>query len=141
MSELMIAAVTTFYDRLRGERKTTTSFSTPAESASAYHTDHHETLINREEAQEFLPLLVRLQDEPIADNVCIRCIFLARLVKQSGTTVVRSARAPTRNFPRLLWCEHFTGEKYESSIVPSRRNGTQERSGGAAAALKARTPG
>jgi asparagine synthetase B (glutamine-hydrolysing) len=57
--------------------------------------------------QEFLPLLVRLQDEPIADNVCIPLYFLAKLVKDSGTTVVQVGEGADENFLGYWWCEHY----------------------------------
>src|SRR5207253_6810374 len=86
MSELMSRPVTTFTIGYEG-KEDYNEFQFARRVSQRYCTDHHETLINREEAQNFLPLLVRLQDEPIADNVCIPLYFLARLVKESGTTV------------------------------------------------------
>ena len=56
---------------------------------------------------DFLPLLVRLQDEPIADNVCIPLYFLAKLVKDSGTTVVQVGEGADENFLGYWWCEHY----------------------------------
>src|SRR5580765_3797330 len=82
MSELMTRPVTTFTIGYEG-KEDYNEFQYAGRVSQRYRTDHHETLINREEAQNFLPLLVRLQDEPIADNVCIPLYFLARLVKQS----------------------------------------------------------
>jgi asparagine synthase (glutamine-hydrolysing) len=87
--------------------------------AARYKTDHHETLITQKEAQEFLPLLVRLQDEPIADNVCIPLYFLAQLVRESGTTVVQVGEGADENFLGYWWCEHYR-QKYDSVYRPSR---------------------
>ena len=75
--------------------------------AARYKTDHHETTISSAEALEFLPLLVELQDEPIADNVCIPLYFLARLVRQSGTTVVQVGEGADENWLGYWWCEHY----------------------------------
>ena len=96
-------------------------------------------MINREEAQNFLPLLVRLQDEPIADNVCIPLYFLARLVKQSGTTVVQVGEGADENFLGYWWCEHYR-QKYESVYRPARERLAADGAAGLPA-LKARTPG
>lgn len=52
-----------------------------------YGTEHHEALISQKEMQDFSPLLSHLQDEPIADNVCLPLYFWAKLVKESGTIV------------------------------------------------------
>ena len=88
--------------------------------AKRYRTDHHETEISSEEALDFLPLLVELQDEPIADNVCIPLYFLARLVRQSGTTVVQVGEGADENFLGYWWCEHYR-EKEAAIYNPARR--------------------
>ena len=77
-------------------------------------------LINRAEMQDFLPLLVRLQDEPIADNVCIPLYFLAKLVRDSGTTVVQVGEGADENFLGYWWCEHYR-QKAEKVYDPARR--------------------
>src|SRR5207253_11199023 len=100
--------------------------------------DHPGTLIDRQEAQDFLPLLVRLQDEPSADNVCIPLYFLARLVKQSGTTVVQVGEGADENFLGYWWCEHYR-QKYESVYRPARDGSQGWRR--LLPALKAKMPG
>jgi len=137
MSELMSRPVTTFTIGYEGKEHYN-EFQFARQVSQRYRTDHHETWINGQEAQNFLPLLVRLQDEPIADNVCIPLYFLARLVKQCGTTVVQVGEGADENFLGYWWCEHYR-QKYESVYRPAR--------GGVAGwrrwlpALKARTPG
>ncbi len=106
MSELMERPVTTFTIGYEG-KEDYNEFQFARRIAARYKTDHHETLINREEMQKFLPLLVRLQDEPIADNVCIPLYFLAKLVKDSGTTVVQVGEGADENFLGYWWCEHY----------------------------------
>ena len=96
------AAGDDLHHRLRRARRTTTSSSTRGGSASRYKTDHHETLINRDEMQEFLPLLVRLQDEPIADNVCIPLYFLAQAGEGQRHHRRAGRRRRGRELPRLL---------------------------------------
>ena len=137
MSELMTRPVTTFTIGYEG-KEDYNEFEFAQCVSRRYRTDHHETLINREEAQNFLPLLVRLQDEPIADNVCIPLYFLARLVKESGTTVVQVGEGADENFLGYWWCEHYR-QKYESVYRPARagREGWRRW----LPALKARTPG
>jgi asparagine synthase (glutamine-hydrolysing) len=137
MSELMSRPVTTFTIGYEG-KEDYNEFQFARRVSQRYRTDHHETLISREEAQNFLPLLVRLQDEPIADNVCIPLYFLARLVKQSGTTVVQVGEGADENFLGYWWCEHYR-QKYESVYRPA-LNGSQGWRRWLPA-LKARTPG
>ena len=117
MSELMTRPVTTFTVGYEG-KEDYNEFQFARRVSERYKTDHHETLISRQEAQDFLPLLVRLQDEPIADNVCIPLYFLARLVKQSGTTVVQVGEGADENFLGYWWCEHYR-QKYEQVYKPA----------------------
>ncbi|PYR22145.1 MAG: asparagine synthase (glutamine-hydrolyzing) [Acidobacteria bacterium] len=137
MSELMTRPVTTFTIGYEG-KESYNEFQFARRISARYQTDHHETFINAEEAQNFLPLLVRLQDEPIADNVCIPLYFLARLVKQSGTTVVQVGEGADENFLGYWWCEHYR-QKYESIYRPTRNGVHGWRRW--LPALKARTPG
>ena len=122
MSELMDRPVTTFTIGYEG-KDDYNEFQYARRVAARYKTDHHERLISRKEAQDFLPLLVRLQDEPIADNVCIPLYFLAKLVRDSGTTVVQVGEGADEHFLGYWWCEHYR-QKYEQVYVPARRGGT-----------------
>lgn len=119
MSELMDRPVTTFTVGYEGQEDYN-EFQYARRIASRYKTDHHETLINGREAQDFLPLLVRLQDEPIADNVCIPLYFLAKLVKERKTTVVQVGEGADEHFLGYWWCEHYR-QKEESVYQPARR--------------------
>ena len=111
MSELMSEPVKTFTIGYEGE-EATNEFQYARRVSKRYKTDHHETVINQKDAQDFLPLLVRLQDEPIADNVCIPLYFLAQSVKQSGTTVVQVGEGADENMLGYWWAEHYRS-KYE----------------------------
>jgi asparagine synthase (glutamine-hydrolysing) len=126
MSELMDRPVKTFTIGYEG-KDDYNEFEFARQISKRYGTEHHETQINQREAQEFLPLLVRLQDEPIADNVCIPLYFLARLVRQSGTTVVQVGEGADENFLGYWWCEHYR-QKYESVYQPARKNASWWRS-------------
>ena len=119
MSELMSRPVTTFTVGYRG-KEDYNEFQFARRISQRYKTDHHEVLIDRDQMQEFLPMLVRLQDEPIADNVCIPLYFLAKLVKESGTTVVQVGEGADENFLGYWWCEHYR-RLYESVYQPARQ--------------------
>lgn len=121
MSELMDQPVKTF----------TVGYETHAEFneydyatqlSKRYNTDHHEVRINSDEALDFLPNLVEIQDEPIADNVCIPLYFLSKLVRDSGTTVVQVGEGADENFLGYWWCDHYR-QKYENLYRPMRDNG------------------
>jgi asparagine synthase (glutamine-hydrolysing) len=106
MSELMNRPVTTFTIGYEG-KEDYNEFQFARRISQRYQTDHHETLINRQQMQDFLPLLVQLQDEPIADNVCIPLYFLAKLVRDGGTTVVQVGEGADENLLGYWWCEHY----------------------------------
>jgi asparagine synthase (glutamine-hydrolysing) len=124
MSELMSRPVTTFTIGYEG-KESYNEFQHARRVSARYRTEHHETSISQREAQEFLPLLVRLQDEPIADNVCIPLYFLARLVKASGTTVVQVGEGADENFLGYWWCEHY--RRKDAAVYQPARNGHRPR--------------
>jgi asparagine synthase (glutamine-hydrolysing) len=119
MSELMDRPVTTFTIGYETHEEFN-EFDHARRVAARYKTDHHETTISSAEALEFLPLLVELQDEPIADNVCIPLYFLARLVRQSGTTVVQVGEGADENWLGYWWCEHYRKKEVEV-YAPARK--------------------
>jgi asparagine synthase (glutamine-hydrolysing) len=122
MSELKNDPVNTFSIGYEGEEDTN-EFKYARRVAERYGTNHREMIINHRDAQEFLPELVRLQDEPIADNVCIPLYFLAKLVQQSGTTVVQVGEGADENFLGYWWCDHYRDKAqtvYQSAHQESR---------------------
>jgi asparagine synthase (glutamine-hydrolysing) len=48
---------------------------------------HFERLLTVEDMIEFLPEMVRLQDEPIADPVCVPVYYVSKLARENGVTV------------------------------------------------------
>jgi asparagine synthase (glutamine-hydrolysing) len=49
--------------------------------------EHFERLLTVEDMIEFLPEMVRLQDEPIADPVCVPVYYVSKLARDNGVTV------------------------------------------------------
>ncbi len=123
MAEQMDRPVTTFTIGYEGEEDTN-EFRFARRVSERYRTDHHETLINQKDAQAFLPTLVELQDEPIADNVCIPLYFLAKLVRDAGTTVVQVGEGADENFLGYWWCDHYrkkAAELYDPILARAKR--------------------
>lgn len=48
---------------------------------------YHEKLLNVDDLIGFLPQMIRLQDEPIADPVCFPVYFVSKLARDNGVTV------------------------------------------------------
>lgn len=51
--------------------------------------DHHVCLLDADQMIDLLPELVHLQDEPIADPVCIPLYYVSKLARDSGVTVAQ----------------------------------------------------
>jgi asparagine synthase (glutamine-hydrolysing) len=49
--------------------------------------NHHERLIDLDDLIRFLPSMVHLQDEPIADPVCVPVYYVSELARQNGVIV------------------------------------------------------
>ncbi len=116
MSELMDRPVETFtigYEQYEDSNE----FQFAERVAKQFHTNHHTTRINSAQVLNFLPELIKTQDEPIADNVCIPLYFLSKLVKDSGTKVVQVGEGADENFLGYWWCDHYKN-KYEQIYKP-----------------------
>lgn len=66
------------YDELEHARKVSERFQTR----------HHEKVVTREEIRDFLPKIVEIYDEPLADPTSIPIYFISQLAKENGTIVV-----------------------------------------------------
>jgi asparagine synthase (glutamine-hydrolysing) len=49
--------------------------------------DHHERLLTQQDLIDFLPEMIRLQDEPIADPVCVPVYYVSKLARDNGVIV------------------------------------------------------
>jgi asparagine synthase (glutamine-hydrolysing) len=49
--------------------------------------DHHELLLTQDDLLDFLPQMVHLQDEPIADPVCVPVYYVSKLARDHGVIV------------------------------------------------------
>ena len=57
------------------------------EMAATVGANHYECLLNVNDLLDFLPKMIQLQDEPIADPVCFPVYFLSKLARESGVSV------------------------------------------------------
>ncbi|MGD8377585.1 MAG: asparagine synthase (glutamine-hydrolyzing), partial [Acidobacteriota bacterium] len=55
--------------------------------AEAVGSDHHELRLTIDDLLEFLPRMVQLQDEPIADPVCVPVYYVSKLARDNGVIV------------------------------------------------------
>jgi asparagine synthase (glutamine-hydrolysing) len=57
--------------------------------ASSLGTEHHEIRLSKRDLLDFLPQMVELQDEPIADPVCVPVYYVSRLARDAGVPVAQ----------------------------------------------------
>ena len=56
-------------------------------AAALVGADYHQLLLTQKDLLDFLPQMVHLQDEPIADPVCVPVYYVSRLARQNGVIV------------------------------------------------------
>src|SRR5439155_13010483 len=49
--------------------------------------EHHERVLTQKDLLEFLPHMVHLQDEPLADPVCVPVYYVSKLARDNGVIV------------------------------------------------------
>ena len=55
--------------------------------ADRFGAEHHERLLTIDDLIDFLPRMVHLQDEPIADPVCVPVYYVSKLAREHGVIV------------------------------------------------------
>ncbi len=55
--------------------------------AQSVNAEHHEKLLTEGDLLDFLPEMIRLQDEPIADPVCVPLYYVSKLARDNGVVV------------------------------------------------------
>ena len=102
--------------------------------AAAIGSEHHEYRLSRNDVLEFLPQMVHLQDEPIADPVCVPLHFVARLAREHGAIVCQLGEGADELFIGYPnWLQALRRQRYDDVPVPralKRLAGTLLRAGG-----------
>ena len=102
MAELMDRPVDTFSVGFRDLEKYN-ELGYARQIASQFRTNHHEVIIDQNDAFEFLPKLIYHQDEPLADPVCIPLYFVSKLARDHGTIVVQVGEGSDEQFAGYPW--------------------------------------
>jgi asparagine synthase (glutamine-hydrolysing) len=55
--------------------------------AEQFGTEHHERRLTLDDVIDFLPRMVQLQDEPLADPVCVPVYYVSKLARDNGVIV------------------------------------------------------
>tara|TARA_Y100001968_G_scaffold253344_1_gene238995 strand:+ start:515 stop:2407 length:1893 start_codon:yes stop_codon:yes gene_type:complete len=88
MSEIMDKSVDTFSVAIDNDQKSN-ELLYARKVSKFFHTNHNEMTISNKDFIEFLPEMVKIQDEPIADPVCVPLYFVSKLARESGTYVIQ----------------------------------------------------
>jgi asparagine synthase (glutamine-hydrolysing) len=82
--------IKTFSIGYEGEYSTyTNEFDYARMMAARVGAEHHERRLTQDDLLDFLPQMVRLQDEPIADPVCVPVYYVSKLARDNGVVVAQ----------------------------------------------------
>jgi asparagine synthase (glutamine-hydrolysing) len=87
--------------------------------ASIVGADHHELALTVDDLVDFLPTMVRLQDEPIADPVCVPVYYVSKLARENGVVVAQVGEGADELFYGYeSWRTLYDLQKYDEAPVP-----------------------
>jgi asparagine synthase (glutamine-hydrolysing) len=81
--------------------------------------DHHEYQITVPDIIDFLPKMVRMQDEPIGDPVCVPLYYVAKLAREHGMIVCQVGEGADELFIGYpSWIEALKRQQWNDLPVP-----------------------
>ncbi|HEX2189487.1 MAG TPA: asparagine synthase (glutamine-hydrolyzing) [Longimicrobiaceae bacterium] len=81
--------------------------------------EHHERLLTVDDLIDFLPEMVRLQDEPIADPVCVPLYYVSKLARDAGVVVCQVGEGADELFwGYRSWKTHLKLQRWNDLPVP-----------------------
>jgi len=82
--------------------------------------EHHEQLLTVDDLLDFLPKMVQLQDEPIADPVCVPVYYVSKLARDNGVVVAQVGEGADELFWGYpAWKVYRNLQRYDDLPVPS----------------------
>jgi asparagine synthase (glutamine-hydrolysing) len=82
--------------------------------------NHHEYLVRAQDVIDFLPLMARLQDEPIGDPVCVPLYYVAKLARDNGVVVCQVGEGADELFIGYpSWIEALKRQQWDDLPVPN----------------------
>lgn len=105
MAELMDRPVDTFSIGVEGDPGN--EFDYARSVAERFGANHHEITITDDDFISFLPEMPYLQDEPLADPVCVPLYYLSKLARDSGTTVIQVGEGSDEIFSGYKMYNYF----------------------------------
>jgi asparagine synthase (glutamine-hydrolysing) len=82
-------------------------------------TEHHERVLTQKDLLDFLPHMVDLQDEPIADPVCVPLYYVSKLARDNGVIVCQVGEGSDELFWGYLgWKAKLRLQQFDNLPVP-----------------------
>jgi asparagine synthase (glutamine-hydrolysing) len=75
--------------------------------ASEVGADHHELELSQDDLLSFLPRMIQLQDEPIADPVCVPVYYVSKLARENDVIVAQVGEGADELFCGYPWWHDF----------------------------------
>jgi asparagine synthase (glutamine-hydrolysing) len=125
MAELLDKPVETFSIGIEGDPSN--EFEYARQVAGRFGTNHHELVIDEDDFFDFLPKMPYIQDEPLADPVCVPIYYLSKLAHDSGTPVIQVGEgsdelfAGYRNYHLFSGWERDLFDRYKKLPLGLRR--------------------
>lgn len=87
--------------------------------AEAIGAEHHERLLTLDDLLDFLPRMVYLQDEPIADPVCVPVYYVSKLARDNGVIVCQVGEGSDELFWGYpSWKRALRLQQYDDLPIP-----------------------
>jgi len=88
--------------------------------ATLVKAEHHECLLTQEDLLRFLPKMIWLQDEPIADPVCVPVYYVSKLARDNGVIVCQVGEGSDELFWGYpAWKTSLRLQQYNNLPVPT----------------------
>jgi asparagine synthase (glutamine-hydrolysing) len=94
-------------------------FAYARQMAEIVGAEHHERRLTLDDLFDFLPEMVRLQDEPIADPVCVPVYYVSKLARDNGVVVCQVGEGSDELFWGYpSWKTMLGLQRYDDLPVP-----------------------
>jgi asparagine synthase (glutamine-hydrolysing) len=112
--------IKTFSIGYEGDYSTyTNEFGWARKMADLVGAEHHERRLTQDDLLDFLPQMVRLQDEPIADPVCVPVYYVSKLARDNGVVVAQVGEGADELFWGYpSWKTMLGLQRYDDLPVP-----------------------
>ena len=107
MAEMLDKPVETFSVGIKDDPSN--EFDYARQVAKRFGANHHELVIDESDFIDFLPQMPYIQDEPLADPVCVPLYYLSKLAHDSGTPVIQVGEGSDELFAGYRTYHWFAG--------------------------------